>query len=78
MAGLFPGGEVLFGDGAAGELVLEDLLDVGEAVKPLDDFGAGKAVFDALAELNAGVFGQASDFADVGHGIYDFGFTIYD
>jgi len=68
VAGVFPVGEVLFGDGAAGELVVEDFLDVRLGVEPLDDVGAGMAVFDAEGQLVAAVFGEAADFSGVGGG----------
>jgi hypothetical protein len=69
---MFPVGEVLFGDRAAGELVLEDFLDVGLGVEPIYDVGAGMAVFDAEGELVAAVFGEAADFSGVGGGAHRF------
>ena len=68
MAGVFPVGEVLFGDGAARELILEDFLDVGLLIQPLDDVGAGVAVSNAEGQFVAAVFGEAADFAGVGGG----------
>ena len=69
VAGMFPVGEVLFGDRAARELILEDFLDVRLGVEPIYDVGAGMAVFDAEGELVAAVFGEAADFSGVGGGV---------
>jgi hypothetical protein len=60
MGGLFPEGEILFGDGAALEPAGEDAFDVVLAVEPENDVGAGFVVFDAAAQFVAGGFREAS------------------
>jgi len=66
VAVLFPIREVLGTDGPVLELFLEDLAHGGVLVEPVEDFGAGLAVFDAAAQFVADVGGQAPDFTDVG------------
>ena len=75
VAGLFPVGEVLFADGASGEVLCKDGLDVGLLVEPGDDFRAGLAVFDAAAEFVAAGFGEPADFSDMCH-IFIYGWRL--
>ena len=67
VAALFPFAEVGFVDGAAAEVFGQDGLDFGEGVEPVEDFGGGLAVFEAVADLFAEGEGEAGDFA-AGHG----------
>lgn len=69
IAAFFPFGEVLFTDGVAVEFVLDEMLDFGEGIEPADEGGAFLAIFQALVELVADGFGEASDFAGASHKI---------
>jgi hypothetical protein len=64
MAGLFPVGQVLVGNGAAAELFLGQVADLREAMEPLEDFVAVLVIFDAAVEFVADGFGQAADFTN--------------
>ena len=55
--------EVLFGDGAAGEVGGEDALDFGEGVEPGEEARVRLGVVEAAVELLAEVAGEGSDFA---------------
>ena len=65
----FPIGEVLFVEGPAVELVTEDLLDLGQAVEPLDEADSGFAVIEALVELIAQGARETGDFTCSSHKI---------
>lgn len=58
----FPFAEVLFLDGLASEVALEDGLDLGKTVEPGDEANAGDAIADATGQLIADFFGQPPDF----------------
>jgi hypothetical protein len=62
MAGLPPIREILLGNGPAVEVVVQDLLDLGQLIEPGEDFGAGESVFEAMAELIAKGGGETADF----------------
>jgi hypothetical protein len=70
VAGLPPIREVLLGDGPAVEVVVQYFLDLGQLVKPSEDFGAGESVFEAMAELIAQGGWETADFTSMGHNIY--------
>ena len=61
-----PLGEVLLADGVAAELFGDEFLDFGELVEPFENGFGEFAVFEALANLLADCFWQASDFAGAG------------
>ena len=62
VAAVFPLAQVLFGDGAATEVFLEDGLDVAVGVEPGDEGGAGLAVGETFVELGAQVLGEPPRF----------------
>ena len=64
---LAPLAEVVLGDGASVEIVLEDFFDFGEGVEPGDETGADFAVGEAAVELIADEARETGDFADSGH-----------
>lgn len=72
-AALFPFGEVLRGDGAAGEVLLKGGLDFGQVVEPTDEADGGMAGIEAFVQLMADFRGEMGDFAIAG-GIGDGGF----
>jgi hypothetical protein len=43
-----PGGDIVFGDGAAGETFGEDGLDFGQGVEPQDEIFAERAIVEAM------------------------------
>ncbi|MGO8679047.1 MAG: hypothetical protein ACLQVX_24675, partial [Limisphaerales bacterium] len=63
VAALLPFGEILFVDGAAAEMLFEDVLNGGQAIEPFDQFFALFAVFDAAAQVVADAFWQPGDFS---------------
>lgn len=63
VAALAPGGEVLFVDGGAVEVVVEGFEDVGQGVEPVDNLGRRLAFFQAEAEFVADVGRELGDFA---------------
>jgi hypothetical protein len=66
-----PGGNVVFGDGAAGETMSEDALDFRQRIKPGDQFPAERAVVEAAVEFVANGGGKAGDFSGAGaHRVY--------
>ncbi len=64
-----PFAEVLFTDGAAFELGIEDGLNFGLLVEPIHKGGAGFAVLKAAVQGVADGLGETGDFADAGHRI---------
>ena len=61
-----PGGDVVFGDGPAGEAFVEDALHFGQRVQPGDEFAAEGAVVEAAIEFVTNGAGQAGDFSSSG------------
>ena len=68
-AALSPLREVLRNDGVSVEEVVEDLLDFGEGVEPLDERDAGDVAFEAVVEFLADFVREAGDFSVSGHGM---------
>ena len=66
VAAVAPVGEVGFGDGLVIEFFGEEFFGLGEAIKPLQEFGALLAVFEAAVELVPDGFGELGDFAEAG------------
>jgi hypothetical protein len=64
----FPVGEVLLGDGGAGEFGGEDGLNGGEGVQPVDEELLALALVQAVVELVANSEGEAGDFTGAGEG----------
>jgi hypothetical protein len=60
--------EVLLEDGTAFEFLGQDLLDLGEGVEPLKEFGSGLAVLKAGVELFAESVRETGDFTGA-HGV---------
>ena len=73
VAALLPIGEVLLVDGASAELRLEDILDVWQAIEPLDQFFALFPVFEAAAQSRRGWFLAAGRFFHYGWRSYFWG-----
>jgi len=69
----FPFGEVLFGDGVAVEVGVEDVLDLAALIEEGEQAAGGFAVLKAGTDQVAEVFGQTGDFAGAGHKIKGFG-----
>jgi len=66
VAAATPIGEVVFGEGTSAKFFSEDVLDFGQGVKPGEEFGAVRAVFEAVVDFVADGFGEAGDFAGSG------------
>jgi hypothetical protein len=76
--------EVLAGDGFSIEVLLDHFLDLGEAIEPFEQFGAGLVVFQAPVQLFADMVGQAGNLAIAGshnfQGVevwFDFSFSAW-
>jgi len=68
IAAIAPIREVLKVDIAGVEMAVEEGLDFGEGVEPLEDKGAGLGVEEATVEFVANFAGEAGDFTVSSHG----------
>jgi hypothetical protein len=66
-AALFPFGEVLFGDRAAFEFLVEDALNVGEGIEPFDELDSCFAVLEAKVEVFTQGVRETGDFSGPSH-----------
>ena len=70
VAAASPIGEVVFGKRTSAEFFGEDALDFRQGVEPGEQFRSRGAVFEAVIQLIADEFRQASNFAGTGfHGM---------